>query len=165
MILDALEMARRSRDATVEGLVCHSDAGSQFTSLRYGERIAEIRSVPSIGSVGDSHDDASVETVHSLSKSELIRQQRRWRSIDDVEFATLFEVSWFNTVRLHGMPDDIPPPRTKPTTNFTERKPTSRMEPKSPNLHQTHSGSSSNSPHPSGTPELHSCDGCRRPPV
>jgi putative transposase len=109
MVLDALEMARFSRGTQLEGLVCHSDAGSQFTSLRYGERLAEIGAVPSIGSVGDSYDNALAEAVNGLYKAELIRQQGPWRSVDDVELATLSWVTWFNTVRLHGTLDDIPP--------------------------------------------------------
>ncbi len=109
MVLDAREIARSSRGTTLEGLVCHSDAGSQFTSLRYGERIAEIGAVSSIGSVGDSYDNALAETVNSLYKTEFVRQQRPWRSTDDVELATLARVCWFNTVRLHGTLDDVPP--------------------------------------------------------
>ncbi|MGH3443196.1 MAG: transposase [Nitriliruptorales bacterium] len=89
MVLDALEMARWSRGTTLEGLVCHSDAGSQFTSNRYGERLAELGAVPSIGSVGDSYDNALAEATSSLYKSELIRQQGPWRGVDDVELATL----------------------------------------------------------------------------
>jgi putative transposase len=108
-VLDALEMARFSRGTTLEGLVCHSDAGSQFTSLRYGERLAEIGAVPSIGSVGDSYDNALAEAVNGLYKTELIRQQGPWKSVDDVELATLSWVSWFNTTRLHGTLGDIPP--------------------------------------------------------
>jgi putative transposase len=111
MVLDAIEMARWSRGTTLEGLVCHSDAGSQFTSLRYGERLAEIGAVPSIGSVGDSYDNALAEAVNSLYKSELIRGpgQAPWKTVDDVELATLGWVTWFNTVRLHGTLNDIPP--------------------------------------------------------
>ena len=109
MVLDAIEMARFSRGTTLEGLVCHSDAGSQFTSLRYGERLAEIGAVPSIGSVGDSYDNALAEAVNGLYKTELIRQQSPWKSVDDVEFATLSWVTWFNTTRLHGTLGDIPP--------------------------------------------------------
>jgi putative transposase len=89
MVLDALEMARSSRGTTLQGLVCHSDAGSPFTLLRHGERVAEIGAVRSIGYVGDSYDIALAETVKSLYKTELIRQQGPWRSIDDVELATL----------------------------------------------------------------------------
>ena len=109
MVLDSLEMARWSRGATLEGLVCHSDAGSQFTSLRYGERLSEIGAVPSIGSVGDSYDNALAEAVNSLYKAELIRQQGPWRNVDDVELATLGWVNWFNNERLHSTLDDIPP--------------------------------------------------------
>ncbi len=73
MVLDALEMARWHRGTRLEGLVAHSDAGSQFTSVRYGERLAEIGAVPSIGSVGDSFDNALAETVNGLYKTELIK--------------------------------------------------------------------------------------------
>jgi len=111
MVLDALEMARWSRGTVLEGLVCHSDAGSQFTSLRYGERLAELGAQPSIGSVGDSYDNALAEAVNSLYKAELTRGpgQGPWRTIDDLELATLGWVTWFNTVRLHGTLNDIPP--------------------------------------------------------
>jgi putative transposase len=111
MVLDAIEMARWSRGTTLEGLVCHSDAGSQFTSLRYGERLAEIGAVPSIGSIGDSYDNALAEAVNALYKTELIRgpQQGPWKTVDDVELATLGWVTWFNNERLHGTLNDIPP--------------------------------------------------------
>jgi putative transposase len=72
MVLDALEMARWSRGNLLAGLTCHSDAGSQFTSIRYGERLAEIGAVPSIGSIGDSFDNALAETVNGYYKAELI---------------------------------------------------------------------------------------------
>ena len=71
MVLDALEMARWSRGTRLEGLVAHSDAGSQFTSIRFGERLAEIGAVPSIGTVGDSYDNALAEAVNVLYKTEL----------------------------------------------------------------------------------------------
>ncbi len=111
MVLDALEMARWKRGTRLEGLVAHSDAGSQFTSVRYGERLAELGAVPSIGSVGDSFDSALAETVNGLSKSELIYgpDQGPWRSVDDVELATLGWVHWHNTQRLHSYLGDIPP--------------------------------------------------------
>jgi len=111
MVLDALEMARWSRGTVLEGLVCHSDAGSQFTSLRYGERLAELGAQPSIGSVGDSYDNALAEAVNSLYKAELTRGpgQGPWRTIDDLELATLGWVTWFNAERLHGTLGDIPP--------------------------------------------------------
>jgi putative transposase len=111
MVLDALEMARWSRGTQLEGLRCHSDAGSQFTSVRYGERLAELGAVPSIGSVGDSYDNALAETVNGLYKTELIRGpgQGPWRTIEDIELATLSWVHWHNTARLHGYLDDVPP--------------------------------------------------------
>jgi putative transposase len=111
MVLDALEMARWSRGTALEGLRCHSDAGSQFTSIRYGERLAEIGAVPSIGTVGDSYDNALAEAVNSLYKAELIRGpgQGPWRTVEDVELATLGWVYWHNNDRLHGYLDDVPP--------------------------------------------------------
>ena len=94
------------------GLTCHSDAGSQFTSIRYGERLAEIGAVPSIGSVGDSFDNALAETVNGYYKSELIYGPARtgpWKTVEDVELATLSWVHWHNTTRLHGYLNDLPP--------------------------------------------------------
>jgi putative transposase len=111
-VLDAIEMARWSRGTQLEGLRCHSDAGSQFTSLRYGERLAEIGAVPSIGTVGDPYDNALAETVIGYYKAELIRGPARpgpWRTVDDVELATLGWVHWHNHQRLHGYLDDRPP--------------------------------------------------------
>ena len=111
MVLDALEMARWSRGTRLEGLRCHSDAGSQFTSIRYGERLAELGALPSIGSVGDSFDNALAETVNGLYKTELIRGpgQGPWHTVEDVELATLGWVHWHNTERLHGYLGDVPP--------------------------------------------------------
>jgi putative transposase len=111
MVLDALEMARWTRGIRLEGLVTHSDAGSQFTSVRYGERLAELGAVPSIGSVGDSFDNALAESVNGLYKTELIRgpDQGPWRNVDDVELATLGWVHWYNTDRLHSYLNDVPP--------------------------------------------------------
>jgi putative transposase len=112
MVLDAIEMARWSRGTRLQGLRCHSDAGSQFTSLRYGERLAEIGAVPSIGTVADSYDNALAETVNGYYKAELIRGPARtgpWKSVQDVELATLSWVHWHNTQRLHGYLGDIPP--------------------------------------------------------
>jgi putative transposase len=91
MVLDAIEMARWSRGTRLEGLRCHSDAG-QFTSLRYGERLAEIGAVPSIGTVGDSYDNALAETVNGYYKAELVRGPARpgpWKTVEDLELATL----------------------------------------------------------------------------
>ena len=117
MVLDALEMARWSRGTVLEGLRCHSDAGSQFTSIRYGERLAEIGAVPSIGSIGDSLDNALAEATNSLYKAELIRgpDQGPWRTIEDVELATLGWVHWFNTDRIHSYLNDESPDQFEAT--------------------------------------------------
>jgi putative transposase len=112
MVLDAIEMARWNRGLHHQGLCCHSDAGSQFTSIRYGERLAEIGATPSIGSVGDSYDNALAETVNGYYKAELIRGPARtgpWKTVEEVELGTLGWVHWHNTSRLHGYLDDLPP--------------------------------------------------------
>ena len=112
MVLDAIEMARWNRGLHHTGLRCHSDAGSQFTSIRYGERLAEIGATPSIGTVGDSYDNALAETVNGYYKTELIRGPARsgpWKTVEEVELATLGWVHWHNTQRLHGYLDDLPP--------------------------------------------------------
>jgi transposase InsO family protein len=108
LALDALEQAIWSRSAT-EGLVHHSDRGSQYLSIRYTERLAEAGMEPSVGSVGDSYDNALAECVIGLFKTELIRRRGPWRSLEDVEFATLTWVSWFNSHRLLEPIGYIPP--------------------------------------------------------
>jgi putative transposase len=111
-VLDAIEMARWSRGRKLPELRCHSDAGSQFTSIRYGERLAEIGATPSIGTVGDSYDNALAETVNGYYKAELVRGPATsgpWKTIDDLELATLGWVHWHNTQRLHGYLGDVPP--------------------------------------------------------
>ena len=108
LALDALEMAIwRRRD--LSGLVHHSDAGSQYTSIRYTERLAEAGIEPSVGSVGASFDNALAETIVGLYKTEVIRRRTRWVGIDDVEYATLEWVDWFNHRRLLEPIGYIPP--------------------------------------------------------
>ena len=111
MVLDALEMARWKRGTLLEGLIAHSDAGSQYTSLRYGQHLAELGAVPSIGTVGDAYDNALAEAINAAYKSELIRGpgQGPWKNVDDVELATLSWVHWYNTGRLHEYLDYVPP--------------------------------------------------------
>jgi putative transposase len=125
MVLDAIEMARSSRGTQLEGLRCHSDAGSQFTSIRYAERLAEIGAVASIGTVADSYDNALAETVNGYYKAELIRgparDQRPWKTVDDVELATLSWVHWHNHQRLHGYLNDIPPAEFEETFYAQQR--------------------------------------------
>lgn len=113
MVLDALEMARRSRgNHRLIGLVTHSDAGSQFTSVRFTERLDEIGARPSIGTVADSFDNALAETTNGLYKTECVYgpdASRPWDDVDELELATLSWVHWFNEHRLHGHCGDIPP--------------------------------------------------------
>jgi putative transposase len=112
MVLDAVEMARRSRGGRrLVGLIAHSDAGSQFTSLRFTERLEEIGARPSIGTVADSFDNALAETINGLYKAELVYgpDSTGWDGVDELELATLSWVHWFNHDRLHGYCGDIPP--------------------------------------------------------
>jgi len=112
MVLDALEMARRSRGAKrLVGLVAHSDAGSQFTSVRFTERLDEIGARPSIGTVADSYDNALAETTNGLYKTECVHgpDARGWDDVDELELATLSWVHWFNHDRLHSHCSDVPP--------------------------------------------------------
>jgi putative transposase len=113
MVLDALEMARRSRGARrLIGLVTHADAGSQFTSVRFTERLDEIGARPSIGTVADSFDNALAETTNGLYKTECVRgpdAPATWNDVDQLELATLSWVHWFNQDRLHGHCADVPP--------------------------------------------------------
>jgi transposase InsO family protein len=108
LALDALEQALWARPGT-EGLVHHSDRGVQYLSIRYTERLSEAGIEPSVGSVGDSYDNAMAESVIGLFKTELIRKDGPWRGLEDVEFATLGWVSWYNQQRLLEPLGYIPP--------------------------------------------------------
>ena len=108
LVLDALEQALWSRTGT-QGLVHHSDRGSQYLSIRYTERLAEAGVESSVGSVGDSYDNAMAETINGLYKTEVIRRRGPWRHIDDVEYATLEWVDWFNNRRLLEPIGNMPP--------------------------------------------------------
>lgn len=107
--LEALEMAIWRRDAELDGLVHHSDRGSQYTSIRYTERLAESGIAPSVGSVGDSYDNALAETTIGLYKTELINKEGPWRTPEQVEFATLEWIDWWNHRRLHEAIGHVPP--------------------------------------------------------
>ena len=109
LALDALEMAIWSRTQTLEGLVHHSDRGVQYLSIRYTERLAAEGAVTSVGSRGDSYDNAMAESIIGLYKSELITMRGPWRTVDDVELATLCWVHWWNTTRLHSAIGHLPP--------------------------------------------------------
>jgi transposase InsO family protein len=109
-VLDALEQAlHERRPLRGDGLVHHSDRGVQYVSIRYTERLAEAGIEPSVGSVGDSYDNALAETINGLYKAEVIHRRGPWRSFEAVEFATLEWVDWFNTRRLLEPIGNIPP--------------------------------------------------------
>lgn len=108
LVLDALEQALWAR-SDAKGVVHHSDAGSQYLSIRYTDRLADAGVEPSVGSIGDSYDNALAETIIGLYKTELIHRRGPWRHIDAVEYATLEWVDWFNHRRLLESIGNVPP--------------------------------------------------------
>jgi len=116
LVVDALNMAAWTRRTNLDGLTCHTDAGSQYTSVSYTDRIDELGMTASIGTVGDSYDNAMAESVMGIFKTELHRNPAvlsdnggHWRGLDDLEIATCAWVSWFNEERLHGELKDRTP--------------------------------------------------------
>ena len=108
LALDALEQALHARPRR-EPLVHHSDRGVQYLSIRYADRLIESGLDASVGSVGDSYDNALAETINGLYKTEVIRRRGPWKGVEDVEFATLEWVDWFNHRRIYGPLGDVPP--------------------------------------------------------
>jgi putative transposase len=108
LVLDALEQALHARQAN-RGLIHHSDRGSQYLSIRYTERLAEAGIEASVGSVGDSYDNALAESIIGLFKTEVIHARGPWRTLDAVEYATLEWVDWFNNRRLLESIGHVPP--------------------------------------------------------
>ena len=109
-VLDALEQAiHERRPVNNRSLIHHSDRGSQYLSIKYTERLAEAGIEPSVGSIGDSYDNALAETINGLYKAEVIHRRGPWRSFEAVEFATLEWVDWFNRRRLLEPIGNIPP--------------------------------------------------------
>ncbi|WP_343878713.1 IS3 family transposase, partial [Cupriavidus pauculus] len=109
-VLDALEQALYARQPGNDGsLIHHSDRGSQYVSIRYSERLAEAAIEPSVGSRGDSYDNALAETINGLYKAELIHRRTAWKTRESVELATLEWVAWFNHHRLMEPLGNIPP--------------------------------------------------------
>ena len=116
LVVDALNMAAWARHTDLNGLICHTDAGAQYTSVSYTDRIDELGVSASIGTVGDSYDNALAESVMGLFKTELHRNPAvladnggHWKGLDDLEIATCAWVSWFNDERLHGELEDRTP--------------------------------------------------------
>lgn len=108
LVLDALEQAVHARCET-EGLIHHSDRGKQYLSIRYSERLGECGIQASVGTTGDSYDNALAESIIGLFKAEVIHRRGPWRTVDNVEYATLEWVDWFNNRRLFGPIGDVPP--------------------------------------------------------
>jgi putative transposase len=124
LALDALEMGiwtRRRAGRDVTGLVHHSDKGVQYVAVRYTQRLADAGAVASVGSTGDSYDNALAEAFNSLFKAELVRNRGPWRSIDDLEITVAEYIDWFNHRRLHGEIGLIPPAERE--DNFNRHNP------------------------------------------
>jgi putative transposase len=112
LALDALKMAiwrRQNQGADLRQLVHHSDRGVQYRAIRYSQRLADAGAVASVGSKGDSYDNAMAEAFNSLYKAELVRNKGPWRGLDDLEMATVEYIDWYNNRRLHGELGHIPP--------------------------------------------------------
>ena len=108
-VLDALEQALYARRPEKRRLIHHSDKGSQYLSIRYSERLSEAGIEPSVGSTGDSYDNAMAETINGLYKAELVHKIGPWKSIEALELETLNWVTWFNQSRLLEPIGNIPP--------------------------------------------------------
>jgi putative transposase len=137
LALDALEMGiwtrqRQGRDVT--GLTHHSDKGVQYVAVRYTQRLAEAGAVASVGSTGDSYDNALAEAFNSLFKAELVRNRGPWKSIDDLEIAVAEYIDWFNHRRLHGEIGLIPPAELE-DTYYRHNTATATAEASVPSLH------------------------------
>ena len=113
MVLDAIEQAiwTRQQEGVLDfkGVVHHTDRGSQYTSIRFTERLTEAGIQPSVGAVGSSYDNALAETINGLYKTELIKPRRPWRTVEELELATAEWVDWYNNRRLYEYCGDIPP--------------------------------------------------------
>ena len=127
LALDALEMAIWSRTQSLEGLIHHSDRGVQYLSIRYTERLAAEGAVTSVGSRGDSYDNAMAESIIGLYKCELITMRGPWRTVDDVELATLSWVHWWNSTRLHSAIGDVPPDEFE-AAHYAQQPPATPVE-------------------------------------
>ena len=109
LTLTALNMAVWKRNRPITGLRAHSDAGSQYTALRYTERLADLDAAPSIGTVGDSYDNSMAESLNGIYKTELVKPAGPWKTRDQLEYATFEWIDWYNTRRLHEQIGMIPP--------------------------------------------------------
>jgi putative transposase len=133
LALDALEMAIWSRRQDLDGLVHHSDRGVQYLSIRYTERLAQEGALTSVGSRGDSYDNALAESIVGLYKAELITMRGPWRTVDDVELATLAWVDWWNHTRLLWVIGGVPPAESEANWHV-QRESEALQAPQSPVL-------------------------------
>ena len=145
LVLDALEMAVWRRKEVLDGLVCHSDAGSQYTSIRYTDRLAEVGAAPSIGSVGDSYDNSLAESTIGLFKTELIRRHGPWRTLEDVELAALGWIDWSTPAGSTARSATFHQQNSKPPTTVNERRAWPHRTNR-PSPYQTQDGSCSDEP-------------------
>jgi putative transposase len=138
LVTDTLEMAAWTRGRTgvtdLAGLIHHSDAGSQYVSLALTERLAALGMRASIGTVADAYDNALAESTIGLYKTELIRRRGPWRTLDDVEIATLEWVDWFNNRRLHTELGDTPPAEHE-TNHYRQNPVVTTAETRESSLH------------------------------
>ena len=137
LALDALDKAiwrRQQQAAALSGLVHHSDRGVQYLAIRYTQRLADAGAVSSVGSRGDSYDNALAESFNGLFKTELIRPRGPWRGLDDLELSTLEYIDWFNHRRLHGQIGMIPPAEIE-AIYYRQSDPANTTEVKQPSLH------------------------------
>ena len=132
LVLDALEQAvwtRQRDDRPLDSVVAHTDRGSQYVSIRYTERLAEAGIAASVGTVGDSYDNALAETINGLYKTELIKPRKPWKTVDDVEYATAEWVDWFNHRRLYEYCGDIPPVEAENHHYYAQQRTQPQLEP------------------------------------
>jgi putative transposase len=125
LALDAFEQAIWRRDERLEGLVHHSDRGSQYTAIRYAERLGEVGALASVGTTGDSYDNALAETTIGLLKTELLDLRKKpWHGLEGVEFALIGYIDWFNTRRIHHQLGGVPPAEFEATyyNEYNERR-------------------------------------------
>lgn len=131
LVLDALEQAVWTRDragSDVSSVVAHTDRGSQYTSIRYTERLADAGIAASVGTTGDSFDNALAETINGLYKTELIKRRGPWRTVAHLEYATAEYIDWFNHRRLYEYCGDIPPAALE-ATYYAQQKAQPLAEP------------------------------------
>ena len=134
LVIEAIRLVHRLEPERDDALIHHSDRGSQYVSIRYSERLAEAGIEPSVGSKGDSYDNALAETINGLYKAELIHRRGPWKTREAVELATLEWVSWFNHHRLLGPLGYIPPAEAE--ENYWRAREDLAQEPKVTADHQ-----------------------------